>query len=105
MDELTAELAALRGEISALRQVLAALLPLLAPQLESPASGVPNTPGDPPAAPPAPPATPTTTLLARRNAQRLNDEVLRRTAAGLDPEGDTEVDLLIDRLHDLVDPL
>jgi hypothetical protein len=30
--------------------------------------------------------------------------VQRRTAGGLDPVDDTEVDLLIDRLHDLVDP-
>ncbi|MGB7565331.1 MAG: hypothetical protein WBM08_11340 [Prochlorococcaceae cyanobacterium] len=103
--ELTAELLALRGEIMALRQVLAALVNVLAAQASFPAPGAACAPGDPAPAPLAAPVTPASTLLARRKASRLNAEVLRRTSVGLDPEGDTEVDLLIDRLHDLVDPL
>jgi hypothetical protein len=46
------------------------------------------------------------TTLARRNPERLAAEVQRRTALltveDLDPlDGDTELDLMIDRLHDL----
>ncbi len=40
-------------------------------------------------------------LLARRNAERLAGEVQRRLALAPDPGDDTELDLLIDRLHDL----
>jgi hypothetical protein len=40
-------------------------------------------------------------LLARRNAERLAGEVQRRAALISDPEDDTELDLLIDRLHEL----
>jgi hypothetical protein len=40
-------------------------------------------------------------LLARRNAERLAGEVQRRAALASDPEDDTELDLLIDRLHEL----
>ena len=40
-------------------------------------------------------------LLARRNAERLAGGGQRRTALGNDPQEDTELDLLIDRLHDL----
>ena len=43
----------------------------------------------------------TSTLLARRNAKRLNAEVMRRSARGIDPDNDTDLDLLIDRLHEL----
>ncbi len=50
------------------------------------------------------------TLLVRRNGERLQQEVRRRlaTAAGQGDDGsqqnlDTEVDLLIDRLHDLAE--
>lgn len=100
--ELAAELAALRVEITALHQVLAALLPLLTAQVRSTASGAAQAPG---AAPTAPPASPSATLLVSDKAQRLQAELQRRMAAGLNPDGDTEVDVLIDRLHDLVDPL
>jgi hypothetical protein len=103
--ELTEELVALRGEITALRQMLAALVDVLAAQAPFPVPGAPCAQGDPAPAPLEASATPASTMLARRKATRLNEEVLRRTSAGLDPEGDTEVDLLIDRLHDLVDPL
>jgi hypothetical protein len=40
-------------------------------------------------------------LLARRNAERLAGEVQRRAALASDLEDDTELDLLIDRLHEL----
>lgn len=38
---------------------------------------------------------------ARRQAERLAGEVQRRQALGGDPGKDPELDLLIDRLHDL----
>jgi len=52
------------------------------------------------------PATSASTTLSRRNPERLAAEVLRRrallTVEDLDPlDGDTELDLMIDRLHDL----
>jgi hypothetical protein len=50
-------------------------------------------------------AAPAATLLQRRNAERLAAEVQRRQAlqadGAADAEPDTELDLLIDRLHDL----
>ena len=52
------------------------------------------------------PATSASTTLSRRNPERLAAEVQRRrallTVEDLDPlDGDTELDLMIDRLHDL----
>ena len=52
------------------------------------------------------PATSPSTTLSRRNPERLAAEVQRRRtllkAEDLDPlDGDTELDVLIDRLHDL----
>ena len=52
------------------------------------------------------PATSASTTLSRRNPERLAADVQRRramlTAQDLDPlDGDTELDLMIDRLHDL----
>ena len=41
------------------------------------------------------------TQLARRNAERLAEEVRRRRESTPEPEDDTDIDLLIDRLHDL----
>ena len=41
------------------------------------------------------------TQLARRNAERLAEEVRRRRETTPEPEEDTDIDLLIDRLHDL----
>ncbi|MGA0162445.1 MAG: hypothetical protein ACO3JW_11390 [Vulcanococcus sp.] len=41
------------------------------------------------------------TQLARRNAVRLAEEVRRRRETTPEPEEDTDIDLLIDRLHDL----
>ncbi len=51
-------------------------------------------------------ATSASTTLSRRNPERLAAEVQRRRALlmveDLDPlDGDTELDLMIDRLHDL----
>lgn len=98
VDPLLAELAALRGEILSLRLAVTSLVEALA--------GEPMAlePMDPAAAGPRRSTTSTSNLLARRNAERLNNEVLSRTSQGVDPSCDNEVDLLIDRLHDLVDP-
>ena len=41
------------------------------------------------------------TQLARRSAERLAEEVRRRRESTPEPEDDTDIDLLIDRLHDL----
>ena len=41
------------------------------------------------------------TQLARRNAERLAEEVRRRRESTPEREDDTDIDLLIDRLHDL----
>ena len=41
------------------------------------------------------------TQLVRRNAERLAEEVRRRRETTPEPEDDTDIDLLIDRLHDL----
>jgi hypothetical protein len=98
-DPLLKELSALRAEIAGLREVVGALVIAIersgspAIQADAMEPWPPNASGSSPAQ-----------QLARRNAERLNHEVLRRTAQGLDPAADTEVDLLIDRLHDLVDP-
>lgn len=114
-DPLVEELAALRAEIASLRQVVSSLVQALGhhppetavshPAVSSAVSSAvsASVPATLPATLPATAAS-TAQLLARRNAERLNGEVLRRTALGLDPADDTEVDLLIDRLHDLADP-
>jgi hypothetical protein len=98
-DPLLKELAALRGEIAGLREVVGSLVTAIersgspAVQADAMEPWLANASGSSPAQ-----------QLARRNAVRLNHEVLRRTAQGLEAAEDTEVDLLIDRLHDLVDP-
>lgn len=98
-DPLVEELAALRAEIASLRQVVSSLVQALGHHPPETAVSHPAVSATLPAT-----AASTAQLLARRNAERLNGEVLRRTALGLDPADDTEVDLLIDRLHDLADP-
>ncbi|MCT0226219.1 hypothetical protein [Synechococcus sp. CS-1328] len=106
-DPLVLELAALRAEIACLRQVMSSLVQALERHPPQTAASHPAVSSAVSAAVPAAlPATAASTsqLLARRNAERLNGEVRRRTALGLDPADDTEVDLLIDRLHDLADP-
>jgi len=51
---------------------------------------------------PGPPAfSHAASQLVRRNAERLADEVRRRGEFSPEPEADTEIDLLIDRLHEL----
>ena len=85
---LADQITALQREISALNTTLSALSPALerlAGLVDSPPDSAPST------------------LLARLNGERLNAEVMRRTARGIDPDNDTELDLLIDRLHDLSD--
>ena len=99
--QLAEEMAGLRLELAGLRTTLAELVVALA------AAGTPATaqalatadpiPGEVrPLGSPSPSA-----LLARRNAERLAGEVQRRTALASDPGDDTELDLLIDRLHEL----
>jgi len=99
--QLAEEMAGLRQELAGLRTTLAELVVALA------AAGTPATaqalataapiPGEVrPLGSPSPSA-----LLARRNAERLAGEVQRRTALASDPGDDTELDLLIDRLHEL----
>ncbi len=105
LPEIWQELRALRLELAQLRQALERR-DSVAP------AGVGQTPLEPAkreldrlAQPPS-----TLTLLARRNGERLQQEVRRRLedrASTIDeetvPGDDTEVDLLIDRLHDLAD--
>ncbi len=105
LPEIWQELRALRLELAQLRQ-----------SLESRADVAPAAAGEAPLEPakrdlerPVQPPS-TLTLLARRNGERLQQEVrrrLERMASHNDdatvPGDDTEVDLLIDRLHDLAD--
>ena len=118
--QLAEELAAMRQELASLRTTVAELVaaltatgaPAAAPQ--SPGAGLP--PADTPAVLPGagrvpepgplkgearPMGSSPSALLARRNAERLAGEVQRRAALASDPEDDTELDLLIDRLHEL----
>lgn len=102
LPEIWLELQALRLEVAALRQSLelrpAAAEPNLAAgaQMEA-AADPPNRQAS------------AATLLSRRNGERLQQDVRRRLALAASqveaPEdaADTEVDLLIDRLHELAD--
>ena len=103
LPEIWLELQALRLEVAALRQSLerrpAAAEPALAAGAQVEAAA------DPPHR-----QASTATLLSRRNGERLQQEVRRRLALVASqvehtPEdaADTEVDLLIDRLHELAD--
>ncbi len=99
--QLAEELAGLRQELAALRTTLAELVGALA------AAGTPATAQALGTAAPIqsevrPLGSPSpSALLARRNAERLAGEVQRRAALASDPGDDTELDLLIDRLHEL----
>ena len=88
---LLAEIQGLRVEVAALRVELQALRPT-----SPPPTSIATTPAASPSA---------ATWLQRPNAERLAAEVQRRQAVqGVgddDGEVDTELDLLIDRLHDL----
>ena len=99
--QLAEEMAGLRLELAGLRTTLAELVVALAAagtpataQALAPAAPIPGEVR--PLGSPSPSA-----LLARRNAERLAGEVQRRTALASDPGDDTELDLLIDRLHEL----
>jgi hypothetical protein len=92
-----AQLQAIRSELAQLHQSVLELRGLVqilvasAPSIDLPLASSASSPS---------------TSLSRRNPERLAAEVQRRrallTAEDLDPlDGDTELDLLIDRLHDL----
>lgn len=122
--QLAEELAALRQDLAGLRTTLAELVAALA-AAGSPAAaqaqahaqaqvpGCASTPALAPGAATEPEGGPLpgeirpmgspspSALLARRNAERLAGEVQRRAALASDPGDDTELDLLIDRLHEL----
>jgi hypothetical protein len=116
--QLAEELAALRQDLAGLRTTLAELVTALA-AAGTPAAAQAQVPGSastPALAPGAatepeggplpveirPMGSPSpSALLARRNAERLAGEVQRRAALASDPGDDTELDLLIDRLHEL----
>ncbi len=108
LPEIWQELQALRLELAALRLSLA--------QASSAAGGPELQVGERLSAMPEPPARQASaaTLLGRRNGKRLQQEVRRRLELAASqlagqpervPEDavDTEVDLLIDRLHELAD--
>ena len=117
--QLAEELAGLRQELAGLRTTVAELVAALT-ATAPPATAQPPGAGDPlaiqssaaagaatgPQTEPVPGevrpmgASPSA-LLARRNAERLAGEVQRRAALASDPADDTELDLLIDRLHEL----
>lgn len=99
--QLAEEMAGLRLELAGLRTTLAELVVALAaagtPAAAQALATAAPIPGEVrPLGSPSPSA-----LLARRNAERLAGEVQRRTALASDPGDDTELDLLIDRLHEL----
>jgi hypothetical protein len=101
LNALVSLIGALRQEITALNALLRELRPGLeglASALETRSAAEPKQPS---VSPPLPSQPATSALLARRNAERLNAEVLRRSARGINPDNDTELDLLIDRLHEL----
>lgn len=119
--QLAEELAALRQELAGLRTTVAELVAALAAAgppagAQAPGAQAPGAASTPALAPgsatepeggslPAeirPMGAPSpSALLARRNAERLAGEVQRRAALASDPGDDTELDLLIDRLHEL----
>ena len=114
--QLAEELSALRQELAGLRTTVAELVAALAaagPPAGAQAPGAASTPALAPGSATEPEGAPLpaeirpmgapspSALLARRNAERLAGEVQRRAALASDPGDDTELDLLIDRLHEL----
>ena len=103
LPEIWLELQALRLEVAALRQSLERR-PAAAAEPELAAGARVDAAADPPHR-----QASTATLLSRRNGERLQQEVRRRLALvasqvqAPDHAADTEVDLLIDRLHELAD--
>ncbi len=101
-DELMAELVHLRREITQLHSSIDALTAAITSLATRPPAACLEPAAElPPAMAPAL-ASPAT-LLALRSGERLNGEVQRRLRLGSDADNDTELDLLIDRLHDLSD--
>jgi hypothetical protein len=95
LPEIWQELQALRREVAELRRALSSRTDIGPPAPETQAG-----------APPLVRQSSAATLLARRNPERLQEEVRRRMAIEATSEeqgANTEVDLLIDRLHDLAD--
>lgn len=102
-DELMAEIVHLRREITQLHNSIGALTAAITSLAARPPDACPQPAAElPPAIAPASLASPAT-LLALRSGERLNGEVQRRLRLGSDADSDTELDLLIDRLHDLSD--
>lgn len=106
-DELMAEIVHLRREITQLHSSIGALTAAITSLAARPPDACLEPAAElPPATAPAPApaslASPAT-LLALRSGERLNGEVQRRLRLGSDADSDTELDLLIDRLHDLSD--
>lgn len=102
-DELTAEILHLRREITQLHTSIGALTAAITSLAARPLEVCSEPPAElRPAMATTSPASPAT-LLALRSGERLNGEVQRRLRLGSDADSDTELDLLIDRLHDLSD--
>jgi hypothetical protein len=100
-----AEIVHLRREITQLHSSIGALTAAITSLAARPPDACLEPAAElPPATAPAlaSPASPAT-LLALRSGERLNGEVQRRLRLGSDADNDTELDLLIDRLHDLSD--
>jgi hypothetical protein len=96
-DELMAEIVHLRREITQLHNSIGALTAAITSLAARPPDACPQPAAE------LPPAIAPATLLALRSGERLNGEVQRRLRLGSDADSDTELDLLIDRLHDLSD--
>lgn len=99
-DELTAEILRLRCEITQLHCSIGALTAAITALASRPPGSFMESPAE--LGPPVATVSPAT-LLALRSGERLNGEVQRRMRLGGDADSDTELDLLIDRLHDLSD--
>jgi len=99
--QLAEELAGLRQELAGLRTTVAELVADLALQRSAAAGAAIGPETEPVPSEGRPMGASPSALLARRNAERLAGEVQRRAALASDPADDTELDLLIDRLHEL----
>ncbi len=101
-DALMAEIVHLRREITQLHSSIGALTAAITSLAARPPDAYLEPAAELPPAMAKALASPAT-LLALRSGERLNGEVQRRLRLGSDADNDTELDLLIDRLHDLSD--